>query len=145
MDGDESYSLFSSPDFGPPENAHHENEPAAASSWGSGVSPGSGRDFHPENYPAAVALQDPHDLDVVSRTSAHTMHPHVVSVRLTRPITDHVTFAPRTPPPPTTVVAELAVGGARFDFCVHPHVKTYCSLTIVPHLPSTPVPTSGRV
>ena len=105
LDGDESYSLFGSPDFGPPENAGNEELPRE-SSWGSGVE--TTNNFFPETYPSPTEDLPPRAMDAVTHTSTHPRHPHVVSIKLPRPITDHITFAPRTPPPPSSAVAELA-------------------------------------
>lgn len=101
VDGDESYSLLDAKSFGPAETDN-----PVGSTWGGddarrvpfGSSPASGG-------PAAWADRP----DVVTASSTHVRHPHVVSVKLPRPVSDHVKLAPRTSPPLASAFAELRV------------------------------------
>ena len=105
VDGDESYSLLdASQGFGPPDTAM-----AVGSTWGGGDDERPLDASSRSRLPAAW----PDRPDVVTATSTHTRHPHVVSVKLPRPVADHIKFQPRTAPPLSSTFAELRVRARR--------------------------------
>lgn len=121
VDGDESYSLLdSSQGFGPPDTAM-----AVGSTWGGGDDE---RPLDASSRSRFLSGAWPDRPPVVTATSTHTRHPHVVSVKLPRPIADHIKFQPRTAPPLSSTFAELRVRARRTkseDLCfLVPETKT---------------------
>ena len=105
VDGDESYSLLDTTQgFGPPDTAM-----AVGPTWGGGDDERPLDASSRSRLPAAW----PDRPDVVTATSTHTRHPHVVSVKLPRPVADHIKFQPRTAPPLSSTFAELRVRARR--------------------------------
>ena len=94
MDGDESYPLGAK-GFG-----RAESNQGVRSTWG-------GDDANTERRFSFVDA--PYEQTVVTAASTHTRHPHVVSVKLPRPVADHIKFQPMTGPPLSAAVAELRV------------------------------------
>jgi len=111
-DGEESYSLSDAKDgFGPAEGSWWNN-------WGESVSTkphhrDSGKSspfFDASGVPESDAPEDDLDhMDVITATSTHTRHPHVVSIKLPRPISNHIKFEPQRPPPQSNTFGELRV------------------------------------
>ena len=135
VDGDESYSLLDAKGFGPPET----ETVGATSTWGAGT-------IHRARVASASSPDWPDRPDVVTASSTHTRHPHVVSVKLPRPVADHIKLAPRTAPPLSGAVAELRVRArvrvasederktASFRFMYDAgKIPTYVILPITPH------------
>ena len=121
VDGDESYSLLDSRQgFGPPDTAM-----AVGSTWGGGDDE---RPLDASSRSRFLSGAWPDRPPVVTATSTHTRHPHVVSVKLPRPIADHIKFQPRTAPPLSSTFAELRVRARRTkseDLCfLVPETKT---------------------
>jgi len=94
VDGDESYPLGAK-GFG-----RAESNQGVRSTWG-------GDDANTERRFSFVDA--PYEQTVVTAASTHTRHPHVLSVKLPRPVADHIKFQPMTGPPLSAAVAELRV------------------------------------
>ena len=94
VDGDESYPLGAK-GFG-----RAETNQGVRSTWG-------GDDANTERRFSFV--DPPYEQTVVTAASTHTRHPHVLSVKLPRPVADHIKFQPRTAPPLSGAVAKLRV------------------------------------
>jgi hypothetical protein len=94
VDGDESYPLGAK-GFG-----RAKSNQGVGSTWG-------GDDANTERRFSFVDA--PYEQTVVTAASTHTRHPHVLSVKLPRPVADHIKFQPMTGPPLSAAVAELRV------------------------------------
>jgi hypothetical protein len=98
VDGDESYPLGAK-GFG-----RAKSNQGVGSTWG-------GDDANTERRFSFVDA--PYEQTVVTAASTHTRHPHVLSVKLPRPVADHIKFQPRTAPPLSSTFAELRVRARR--------------------------------
>ena len=96
VDGDESYPLGAK-GFG---RAESNQGVRSTFLWG-------GDDANTERRFSFVDA--PYEQTVVTAASTHTRHPHVLSVKLPRPVADHIKFQPMTGPPLSAAVAELRV------------------------------------